>query len=96
MALKDGINRIMARRKLPTPRHIEVTFTIAAKVCGLAVIAVNSAPNHVVGPITASSASWFFSVAGAVLLEAKGFWVVKTTEKQVPIERVDVMEEKPE
>lgn len=87
------VKRMMNRRHKPTPTHIDSLFTGVAKICGLIVIAANSAPDHIIGAIAASSVSWFFSVFAAILMEVKKFWVVETTEKRVDIKDVVVMDE---
>lgn len=87
------VKRMMNRRRKPTPTHIDALFTGTAKICGLIVIAANSAPNQIIGPVAASSVSWCFSVFAAVLMEVKKFWVVETTEKKVDIKDVVVMDE---
>lgn len=93
MAFVTSVKEVWSRRKKPTPTHIDKLFTQCAKICGLIIIAANSAPDKIIGPEAASSVSWFFGVASGLLMEIKKFFVVETDETSIPIDRVDVMEE---
>lgn len=74
----------------PTPKFIARRIDIWSAIFGVLTVSVNSAP--FINATQASSFSWFLGMGTALLQAVKPFYSVQTTETEVPIEDVEVMD----